>query len=496
MMLNSCKKDDGEIKTTLMSFGPTTARHGDTIKFIGVGLDKVTDIVMPVGIDIPASSFTTRSSSLIELVVPEESMVGYVTLKTPGGDITTKTTFGAAYQISVSSVTPTTAKPGTNITITGNFLNYVKQVNFAQGQSVTDFVSQSLHELVVTVPEAAQTGPITLTDLAKTPQVVEQDESNNSLILNVTLPTVTSLSPASVKHAENLTLTGTDLDLVTSITFPDKTKVTSFVSQIPTQIVVAVPVTAVDGALTLTVASGVNVIPTQTMKITLPNVTAFSPSDPSAQVAGATLTMTGTDLDLVKSIKFPNVSAQVTSFTLTGSTQIDVVIPSGATGGTVVLTTIHDFIVPVKVAFGDQLTLLAVIFDDAPHSPFGLGGGWSSTTDDANGENPRVGTKSVKVTYGGSWGGGSQFGTWGNSPLAVSGANYFAFSIYGGAGTNGKTINVNVSGVQKAIPIVEGAWSDVKIALSDVGSPSSISEVWFQDMGWSGTVYIDQIGLK
>lgn len=502
-LFSSCKKDE-QVQPALQSFGPTTVKHGETIKFIGVGLDQVTDIIMPVDIDVPASAFITHTSSLIEITVPIESMVGYVTLKTPKGDITTKTMFGAAYEIAVTSFTPTTAKPGTTITITGNFLNYVKQVTFAQGQIVTDFVSQSLTQLVVQVPMAAQTGPIALTDLAKAPQVIDQDADKNALILNVTLPAVTDLSPASVKQTQNLTVTGTDLDLVTKIDFPvlsgsGTILASGFVSQSETQIVVTVPAAAINGKLTLTAISEVQVVTSQAITIIQPNVTALNPSDPSNQIPGAALTMTGTDLDLVKQIKFPGVSTPVTDFTITGTTQIDVVIPQGVQGGTIVLITTTDFSVPVTVPFGNQLTLLQTIYDDAVQSPFGKGGGWGtggSTTDIANTENPRVGTKSIKVTYGGDWGGGSQFGTWGNNPLSTSGASYFAFSIYGGAGTGEKTINVNVSGVQKAISIVEGAWSDVKIALSDVGNPSSISEVWFQDMGWSGTVYIDQIGLK
>lgn len=504
-LFNSCTKENAtSSQIALLSFGPTTVKHGETIKFIGVGLDQVTDIIMPVDVDVPSSAFITHTSSLIEIVVPEESMVGYVTLKTPKGDLTTKTIFGAAYNIAITSFAPATAKPGTNVTINGNFLNYVKQVTFAQNQTVTQFVSQSLHELVVKVPMASQTGPIALSDLAKTPQVVDQDANQNTLILNVTLPDVTNLSPASVKQTQNLTITGTDLDLVKKIDFPilggsSSILAANFVSQSETQILLAAPATAVNGKLTLTAISGVQVVTSQTVTIIQPDVTALSPSDPSNQAPGVTLTMTGTDLDLIDQIKFPGVSTPVTTFTLTGTTQIDVVIPAGAQGGTIILITKTQFSVPVTLPFGNQLTLLQVIYDDDIHSPFGKGGGWGaagSGTNTASTENPRTGTKSVKITYGGDWGGGGQLGTWGNSPLSTSGTSYFAFSIYGGTGTGGKNINVNVSGVQKQISITEGAWKDVKILLTDVGTPASISEVWFQDTGWSGTVFIDQIGLK
>src|SRR5260221_11989945 len=91
-LFNSCTKENRtSSQTALQSFGPTTVKHGETIKFIGVGLDQVTDIIMPVDVDVPSSAFITHTSSLIEITVPEESMVGYVTLKTQKGDLTTKT---------------------------------------------------------------------------------------------------------------------------------------------------------------------------------------------------------------------------------------------------------------------------------------------------------------------------------------------------------------------------------------------------------------------
>jgi hypothetical protein len=150
--------------------------------------------------------------------------------------------------------------------------------------------------------------------------------------------------------------------------------------------------------------------------------------------------------------------------------------------------------VPVKFPFGDQLTL----YDDAVHSPLGAGGGWGGVTTDANNtEKPRVGTKLIKVTYTGIGGGGAL-----NSETGVASQyrqlehhttrfrfmevlvlleNQFVLVLLG------KTVDV---------AFVEGAWKDVQIPLSSFNSPTGISEIWFQDMGWTGVVYIDQIGLK
>lgn len=485
--MSSCAEEE-TVETSLLSFGPAGVLHGEDIIFVGTGLDKVESIVFPVDVEVLKSEFKSHTSNKIVVTVPVETTEGKVILKTADGEIESKTSFGLTYEIQVTGV-PDNAKPGTEATFTGEFLNYVKEVTFYDGLSVSDFVSQSRTELVVIVPLSAKTGPVQFSNGDLEPLIAET-------VLNITLPEVTDITPLSVKHAESLTLIGNDLDLVTSIEFPGGAVVPSanFVSQEESEIVVTVPVTAVNGKLTLSVASEQEVETASSITIILPSVTSFSPALPEDHTAGTTLTITGTDLDLVGSIKFPGVSTSVTSFTKT-ATQIDVVIPNGVQGGTLILITVQGFNVPVTVPFGNQLTLLAVIFDDAVRSPFGKGG-WGSP-DVANTENPRVGSVSIKSTFTGGYSGGGQFGTWGNSPLSTAGTTYVAFSVFGGAGTEGKTLIVNFNGGPQAyITLTEGSWKDVKVALTDIGSPASISEISFQDGNWSGVVYIDQIGLK
>ncbi|HEX5169471.1 MAG TPA: IPT/TIG domain-containing protein [Cyclobacteriaceae bacterium] len=497
VFLTSCD-DDGDKSSgqiELLSFGPSGIHHGDEIVFIGKNLDKVTSIVFQPSVEVPKSSFTSVTREQIKFNVPEAVETGKVVLKTPDGDIESKTVFSLEVPVVISDVTPE-AKPGTNITITGDYINWIESVTFASNLTVekANFVSQSQTEMVVTVPMEARTGFLVFATGGTEPLEITSHDP-----LTVTLPNATALNPTSIRHTDNLTIIGTDLDLVTKIEFGGGASVLKedFGSQSETEIVVAVPATTTDGKLILTAPSGLEVETEDELTIILPNVTAFSPSNTDDHDPGVTLTMTGTDLDLVAKLTFPNVATPVTSFVSQSPTQIDVVIPAGAQGGTVVITTIHDYVVPIDVSFGDQLTLATVIYDDAVHAPLGAGGGWGGvTTDAANTENPRIGTKSVKVTYPGGWGGGCQFGNWSGQSVSTAGASFYAFSIFGGPGTAGKSINVNVAGKQVGVAIEEGAWKDVKIPLADFNSPAGISEIWFQDMGWSGTVYIDQIGLK
>lgn len=492
--LVSCNDDEKQNsgKVTLLSFGPSGVKHGEKIKFIGLNLDKVTAVVLTPGIEISSSEFISQSSEMFEVVIPEAAETGKVILKTPNGDIESKTALSFEVPVEIASVTHE-AKPGTNIIITGTKVNWIEEVVFANDVSVTEFVSKSMTEVVVTVPMEAQTGFLTFNTGGTQPLSLESDEE-----LIVTLPAVTSINPTSLKHTENLTITGTDIDLVTKIIFPGDGEVTEFISQSITELVVQVPKTAKDGKVVLEVASGVTVESGESITIILPQVGAFSPSDTDEHIPGNQLTINGTNLDLVAKIIFPGVEDTVTQFISKAYDHIDVLIPAGARGGNISFVTIHDYPVPVETPFGDQLLLVSAVFDDALQNGFGKWGGWNGTTFDITStEKARMGTVSIKTTFAGDYGGAPQFG---GGNLSTAGTTSFVFSIYGTPGTGGKNIKVIVKSASgegtMEVAIIENDWKDVQIPLSDLGSPSTITEIAFQDTGFSGVVYIDHIGIR
>lgn len=491
----SCKDDDevnsGQVE--LLSFGPSGVKHGEEIKIIGKNLDKVEGVVL-VGVESPITSFSTHTKELIVLTIPQEAEGGKLILKTSNGDIESKTILSFEVPVTITSITEE-AKPGTNISIKGTKVNWIESVSFANDVVVKreDFVSRTQTEVVVTVPMEAQTGRLVLSTGGTEPLTIEIEDE-----LIVTMPVITSMSPLNVKHTDDLTIQGSDLDLVTMVTFPDGTQVTKFESQTESQIVVKVPNTTGSGKIILTVFSGLTVESTSSISIILPSVASFSPDATDAHQAGVELVMSGENLDLVGEITFPGVAKAVTSFVSQTPNQIVVVIPEGVEGGTVALKTIHGYTIPIALPFGDQLELGLVIYDDEARNGYGAWGGWGGASFDINStENPRVGTKSIKATYAGDWGGAAQFGS-GSS--ATTGFASFAFSIYGGAGTDGAMIQLNVKSsageASKQVVIVEGEWTDYQIPLSELGNPADVTEIAFQDTGFSGEVYIDQIGLR
>ena len=342
----SCEKDDNNGGDTieLYSYGPMPIARGAELKFIGTNLDQVTSIILPDNIEIQASNFTSVSSTLITLTVPQTAEVGLVTLKTPQGDIVTKTPIGYSEPISLDAFTPGTIKPGSELTLTGDYLNLVGEVIFTERISVDSslFTSQSRKELKLIVPEEAQTGLFSISNSAEDPIIIITEDT-----LYVTLPSVSSVAPTLIKPGSSVTITGTDLDLVRTVVFGGNKSVTEFVSQSATAMEVTIPVDAQDGFIFVFPASGIK-IQADSLAVVAPAIVSISPNPVKN---GADLTITGTDLDLVSTVTFTgDLNGAIIS---QSSTEIVVTVPDEAKSGPVTVSTPSN-----KSAVSDELSLV------------------------------------------------------------------------------------------------------------------------------------------
>ncbi len=503
LCLYSCKKDKdkGTDHVQLLNFGPTGAKHGDTLRFVGTNLSQVTAIQF-TGKDaiVGKSNFIQHNDELILLSVPPSAEKGMVMLKTPTGDITSKTSFNLNLKTtaSITSMTPA-ARPGENITLSGNYLNWITRIIFNQNKVVTVFVSQSLNELVVTVPEDAQTGPLTITWGGTDSVDIETADT-----LRVALPVANTITPNPVKHAQNLTITGSDLDLTKKLIFPGvDAPVTEFVSQSETELVVKVPGAATKGILKFEAASGVQTSYDTELVLSIPSVTNLAPNpiDP-----GANLTITGTNLDLVSSVTFANAPA-VTSFVSKSPTNLVVKLPTGVARGKITLGVLNS---TVKVLSDAVLEITGSapppaisfpIYNDAvtPNWNGWIGGGWGGTSDRANITPVREGEKSIRITYDGGYGSPLQLG---GGNVDVKNYSVFKLSVFGAPGSTGKKINIGINGADSpyTITIEEGKWVDYEIPLSTLGLSATkpLTEIWIKESSGTGgfTVFVDALGLN
>lgn len=326
----ACESDDDkQAGVRLDSFGPTPALRGGELRFIGHNLDQVTAVILPDNVEV--NNFVSKTKDEIVLVIPKETAVeGKIILRTPGGDIETVSALGISEPIEITEMEPAAVLPGGELTISGTYLNLINEIIFPNNKSVTDFESHSEDEIVVIVPEDAQTGIVILSNGEEIPLLVKSPSP-----LTVITPQVTEMTPLTIKAGATLTVKGTNLDLTESITFPGNTKVTDFVSQSATEIKVEVPANSQDGKITLRPLSNVEIPSGESLTMVVPTITSIAPN-PGKN--GGNITITGTNLDLVNRVTFGGDK----NGTIQGggtATQITVAIPADATEGIVTVGT-------------------------------------------------------------------------------------------------------------------------------------------------------------
>ena len=179
------------------------------------------------------------------------------------------------------------------------------------------------------VPVGATTGTIKVeTAAADTPS------TTNFVVAPTALPTITSFTPATGPVGATVTITGTNFCGATSVLF-NTTAATSFtVASTGTTITAAVPVGATTGALHVTTPGGTGNSATNFTVVGVPTITSFTPT---TGPVGTSVTISGTNLLGVTSVKFNGVSA--TSIGTSTATSVTATVPTGATTGTIAVTT-------------------------------------------------------------------------------------------------------------------------------------------------------------
>lgn len=338
--LSSCSKDDDN-GVHLDAFGPSPALRGGELRFLGNNLDKVTEIELPNGISV--KEITKVSNNEIKITLPQTVIPGYVILKTPDGDITTKTKLTLSEPISITKFyktgteNVTSVKAGDELTFEGDYLNLIREVVFTDNVVVSldrkEGESYPRDKFTVKVPLGAQTGKVALSNGAEIPILVYTDKE-----LTVAPVSVTSILPTTIKAGTELTIKGVNLQLVEKVKLQPNLEITVPPAEDPymdlTEIKITVPENTQDGDVLLVAYSGME---TNVGAITmvLPTVTSIAPNPVKG---GGVLTIKGTNLDLVTNINFPNVDNAVNVVSKT-ATQLTINVPVEAADGEIVLNT-------------------------------------------------------------------------------------------------------------------------------------------------------------
>ena len=301
--------DEGVV---FLGMGPNPVLRGGELRFMGSNLEKITEVRIP-GVE-PITEITQPDSlkgrvSEIRVIVPKDGPeVGKVVLvDAEGNEYSSKTELSYLEPITISELSPAAVAPGDVLTIKGDYLNFMQEVIFSENVrvSVKDFKKHTRYEIQVVVPVEARTGLVALGDIDElnsedktlVPNIIYSEKE-----LTVTQPEVTKMEAPRYKVGETVTITGKNFQYVASVKLPGK-DVTDFkVNDDNTVITFALPAEAQDGEAYLVAKSKVEVLAGE-YETVVPTALAV---EPKPVKAGAVMTVSGKDLDIVTVVTLPN----------------------------------------------------------------------------------------------------------------------------------------------------------------------------------------------
>jgi hypothetical protein len=183
---------------------------------------------------------------------------------------------------------------------------------------------------VVTLPATTSTTARIMIEAADN-YFFDISNANFSIVAPV-VPVITTLNPTSGPVGNVITITGTGFLGTTAVSF-NGTAATTFTVVSNTSITVTIPVGATTGNVTVTNPAGTSNGVNFTVTLPVPIVSSLSPT---SGPVGTTVTLTGTNLGSASGVTLNGVTVP---FTQVSGTSITIVIPAGATTGSVVVTT-------------------------------------------------------------------------------------------------------------------------------------------------------------
>jgi hypothetical protein len=292
------------------SITPLTVKAGSVIKIEGDYLNLIKEIIFADEVHVLKADFKSQSREAIEVVVPIKAQTGKIVVSN-GADLISPEEEEKGIEPgipiwvysddelvvilpTITAFSPGTIRAGSELTVTGKDFDLVEGLSFGGGKAAKSFkVNDAKTAITVTVPVDAQDGVIVLTAFSGV-------KVTSSTALVMVVPTISSISPNPVKNGAVLKVTGTNLDLISKVTFGEEKEGKIKEGATATEISIEVPKDAADGKVTFTTLAEKDVQSAE-LKFVKPAITNI---DPTAILAGTAITITGTDLDLVEKVIF------------------------------------------------------------------------------------------------------------------------------------------------------------------------------------------------
>ena len=320
---------------------PNPIKAGETLTITGEYLNLIQEVIFATDVVVPIEDFISSSRNQIQVVVPAKAQTGKIIIsdgaETPNW-IYSDEELKVALPTVTSVVDQNDAKPGQVITITGTDFDLIDKVTLPNGEEVTFTISGNT--LTFTLPADTTDGVI---------HMVPQSGVEVPIVnLTMAVPEGVVATPnTGLRAGDVITITGTNLDVVTDVTFAGVSGAVNLDTQTATQITVTMPTDAISGELTLNTGSG----KTATVTITTlkPEATSYAPNPVPA---GDDVTFTGTNLDLVTAVIFTGTTDEITPSAVSATS---LTVKSSVVAETGVVTFV--------MANGERVTSLNVTID-------------------------------------------------------------------------------------------------------------------------------------
>lgn len=321
------------VKPVATTVSSNSVRPGAPLTITGTDLDLVTKVVF--GGDVAADVEVNSEGTSLKVTVPDMAVTGTISFMLANGTTVPCDGLGEI-AVAIPEVTRISApddkfKAKATITISGSNLDLADGVKLKWGETVKDveFAKVDAYALTFIMPDEALDGSVYV--IARSGE--EIDAGSYTLVKSA----ATNYSPSEVEAGDDLVITGTDLDLVKTVTFVGSSTPVEPSVKSEASLTVRVPDDGKTGALTLTLLNGTTVTCPE-LTFAQPSVTSMTGTREKVDgkpvfKAGEIVTLTGENLHLIKSIKLEN--AEVTTFTVSDDKKtLTFAMPATAKDGT------------------------------------------------------------------------------------------------------------------------------------------------------------------
>lgn len=303
----------------------TPAMPGDEVKLQGDYMNLVVSVTFEGGAVAQVKNIDRHNASVI---IPSTAITGKIVLSDEG-EIANLIYSDNELQIgdpTVSSVKASAWKRGNEATISGAYLDMIKEVKLAGDVTVAAedlTVSKDGKTLTFNIPAEAQSGDVNAVSYA--------GKTFKAGTATMVVPTSLKAEPSPVKAGSNLVISGKDLDVVNTVEFPSAGTLPVFELS-NGKITATVPSTATEGNVKLKMANGDEAEVAFTL--VKPVVTKVSPTE---LMAGEAIVVEGTDLDLISSATLGGKAVEIADANEDG-TRLVLTTTASSVSGKIVLT--------------------------------------------------------------------------------------------------------------------------------------------------------------